>query len=38
MSDPSTAELLEELQDLLAGFPPEARPAVIKTAMQQVIH
>jgi hypothetical protein len=37
MSDPTVEELLEELQDLLAGVPPEARPVVIKMAMEHVI-
>jgi DNA-directed RNA polymerase specialized sigma24 family protein len=38
MSHPTVEELLEELQDLLAGIPPEARPVVIKMAMEQVLH
>lgn len=38
MSDPTVEELLEELQDLLAGIPAEARPVVIKLAMQHVRH
>jgi hypothetical protein len=38
MSDPTVEELLEELQDLLAGIPAEARPVVIKLAMQHVLH
>ena len=38
MSDPTVEELLEELQDLLAGVPPEARPVVIKMAMEHVLH
>jgi hypothetical protein len=38
MSDPTVEELLEELQDLLAGIPPEARPVVIKMAMEHVLH
>ena len=36
MSDPTVEELLEELHDLPAGVPPEARPVVIKMAMGQV--
>jgi hypothetical protein len=38
MSDPTVEDLLEDLQDLLAGVPPEARPVVIKMAMEHVIH
>jgi hypothetical protein len=37
-SDPTVEELLEELQDLVTGIPPEARPVVIKMAMEHVIH
>jgi hypothetical protein len=36
MGDPTVEELLEEWQDLVAGIPPEARPVVIKMAMEHV--
>jgi hypothetical protein len=33
MSDLTVEEILEELQDLLAGVPPEARSIVIKPSI-----
>jgi hypothetical protein len=38
MSDPTEEELLEDLNVLLTGFPPVARPVIIKVAMQHVLH